>query len=480
MKRILTILALFVCISAHATNYYASASGSGSGCTIGSPCTLTTALTHGTGGDMILLNKGDTFTGTFTYSNSGSSGNPIIITDYGNGNNPIIDGSGSTTANVFNITGAFVSFFNITVQDNAWAGHGVLGITGTHDVAISNCYINSGYRGIHPQSCTNNITVTACYIANIQHMNTNAGPASGDGSAIQFDNCNGSGLAATGNFITGSNSTGGGDQISLYITTGTSGSYVQITGNYIIYGGLGTNGYCGIGVGDNGGGYQNVSGNYLSTTGYAGIQIAGGNLITVNGNYIYSPQVNFPGGTGSLKALSVISAGLTSTNVTAGGNFLNWTDYNGHVNNLFIASGQNTPTNWSTNTANGTKDPNAPSTIVPNPLWTGSPWNGPIFTYSSSSYTYSTGAGVSLSPINTGTTPTTWTCSPTLPTGLSINSGTGAITGTPSTITALTTYTITAINSNGTGTYQFNMTITGTIGGHCFFTRAGKLVIKWH
>lgn len=479
MRKLLTIFSLFVSLSAHATNYYASSSGSGSGCTIGTPCTITTAITHGTSGDSILLKKGDTFSGTFTYSHSGSSGNPIIFTSYGNGINPIIDGGGSTTKNTLNITGSFVSLSNITIQNNAWAGHGVLGITGAHDVSIVNCYINNGYRGIHPQSCTNNISITACYVANIQHVQNNAGPATGDGSAIQFDNCNGSGLSATGNFITGSNSIGGGDQISLFITTGTSGSYVQITGNYVLFGGLGTNGYCGIGVGDNGGGFQNISGNFISTSGYAGIQIAGGSNITANGNYIYSPQVTFPGGTGSLKALSVFSTGTPPTNVTAGGNFLNWTDYNNHVNNLFIGAGVTTPTNWSTNTPNSVQDPLAPSTIVPNPLWTGSPWNSPIISYSSGSYVYSTGVGVTNTPTNTGTGGATWSCSPILPSGLSINSSTGVITGTPSNASALTTYVVYATNSIGTGTTTFTITVNSSGGGgKLFFTANGKLVIK--
>ena len=43
----------------------------------------------------------------------------------------------------------------------------------------------------------------------------------------------------------------------------------------------------------------------------------------------------------------------------------------------------------------------------------------------------------------------TYSVSPSLPPGLSLNSSTGAISGTPTTVTALATYTVTASNSGG-------------------------------
>lgn len=466
MKKILTIS--FICWSfiANATNYYASASGSGSGCTIGSPCTLTTAITHGTSGDSILLKKGDTFSGTFTYTHSGSSGSHIIFTAYSNGVNPIIDGGGSTSNQALKITGAYIDISNITVQNSQTAAFGVFLISGTHDVSVTNCYTNNGYRGIHVQSCTGNIVINRCYVTNISHLNgaSTAGPASGDGSHIQLDTCVGPGFAVTNNFVwVQSPNPGVGDLISMFKVYGTSGSYVQITGNQTQGGSQGTNGYDGIGVGDVGGQYQLAQNNLIANSGYAGIQIPGGSFIIVQNNKIYSAQNNFPGGTGSLKGMTCYSAfGATPTNITAQNNNLNWTDYNGNVNNLYVEPGVTTPTGWSTNTPNSTPDPLAPSTIVPNPLWAGSPWNSPIISYSGTPFTFSVGGSVSQSVTNTGTSSTTWSISPSLPSGLLFNTSTGVISGTPATSQSSANYTISSTNANGTGTATISIAITGS------------------
>lgn len=485
MKRLLTILSLFIALYSHATNYYASSSGSGSGCTIGSPCTFATAITHGAAGDSILLKKGNTFTGTFTYSHSGSSGNPIVFDAYGNGTNPVIDGGGSTSNRtlVFNVC-SFIKVNNIVVQNSFVAAYGTLFISGCHDIAVHNCYVNQGYRGIHAQMCSGNIVIDNCYVTNISHLNgaSTAGPASGDGSHIQLDTCVGPGFAVTNNFVwVQSPNPGVGDLISMFKVYGTSGSYVQITGNQSQGGSQGTNGYDGIGVGDVGGQYQLAQNNLIANSGYAGIQIPGGSFIIVQNNKIYSAKNNFPGGTGSLKGMTCYSAfGATPTNITAQNNFLNWRDYNNNVNNLYVEPGVTTPTGWATNTPNSTPDPLAPSTIVPNPLWTGSPWNSPIISYSSGSYLYSTGVGVTNTPTNTGTGGASWTCSPTLPAGLSINSGTGVITGTPTTAMGLTTYIVYATNANGTGTATFTITVNSSGGGGTlFFTSGHKLVTRF-
>jgi len=52
--------------------------------------------------------------------------------------------------------------------------------------------------------------------------------------------------------------------------------------------------------------------------------------------------------------------------------------------------------------------------------------------------------------------------SPALPTGLSFNSTTGSISGTPTTASQQTTYTITAANSSGSGTATVNMSVTSS------------------
>ena len=55
-------------------------------------------------------------------------------------------------------------------------------------------------------------------------------------------------------------------------------------------------------------------------------------------------------------------------------------------------------------------------------------------------------------PTSSGGPVSTWTISPSLPAGLSLDSSTGAISGTPTAISSSTSYTITATNAGGSGT----------------------------
>jgi hypothetical protein len=76
------------------------------------------------------------------------------------------------------------------------------------------------------------------------------------------------------------------------------------------------------------------------------------------------------------------------------------------------------------------------------------------------SFTYTTGTAISaLTPNNNGGAITNCTTSPTLPAGLSINSSTCSITGTPSGIQASTVYSITASNSGGSSSATITITI---------------------
>ncbi|MFT4858174.1 MAG: hypothetical protein ACI8SN_000088 [Algoriphagus sp.] len=66
------------------------------------------------------------------------------------------------------------------------------------------------------------------------------------------------------------------------------------------------------------------------------------------------------------------------------------------------------------------------------------------------------------SPNTSGGTPTSYSVSPALPAGLSLNTTNGQITGTPTTVAGVpsTNYTVTAINSCGSTTRILNITIT--------------------
>lgn len=65
-------------------------------------------------------------------------------------------------------------------------------------------------------------------------------------------------------------------------------------------------------------------------------------------------------------------------------------------------------------------------------------------------------------PTVTGTV-TTYSVSPALPAGLSLNSSTGAITGTPTAVTAQATYTITAANSGGSTTATVQIAVNAPL-----------------
>ncbi len=68
-------------------------------------------------GDSIFFKKGDTFTGHFKITGSGSQDKPIVITSFGSSNNkPIITGSGS------NISGGdFQEAIYVNNSDNIYA-----------------------------------------------------------------------------------------------------------------------------------------------------------------------------------------------------------------------------------------------------------------------------------------------------------------------------------------------------------------------
>jgi hypothetical protein len=73
---------------------------------------------------------------------------------------------------------------------------------------------------------------------------------------------------------------------------------------------------------------------------------------------------------------------------------------------------------------------------------------------------YVTGKSISaLSPTVMGAAVTSYSVSPTLPAGLTFNTATGVISGTPTTVTAKDNYLVTASNADGSTTYAVSITI---------------------
>lgn len=83
------------------TEYYLSDSGSDSNDgTINSPWKSLSKISATTlfPGDKVYFNRGDTFLGKYTINGSGSEVNPILITSYGSGDKPILDGAVGASA----------------------------------------------------------------------------------------------------------------------------------------------------------------------------------------------------------------------------------------------------------------------------------------------------------------------------------------------------------------------------------------------
>ena len=77
-------------------------------------------------------------------------------------------------------------------------------------------------------------------------------------------------------------------------------------------------------------------------------------------------------------------------------------------------------------------------------------------------------AATSFTPVtgSGGTSPLTYSVSPSLPSGLSLNSSTGAITGTPTVTSSATSYTVTVTDANNaTASNTFSLTVSDVVTG---------------
>jgi len=86
----------------------------------------------------------------------------------------------------------------------------------------------------------------------------------------------------------------------------------------------------------------------------------------------------------------------------------------------------------------------------------------PQIAYPNSTYTFDLGVPVSIDPINTGGQVVSWAITPALPAGLSFNTSTGRISGTPSGLSSPQSYTITATNSGGTSSPVLTLAVALT------------------
>lgn len=84
----------------------------------------------------------------------------------------------------------------------------------------------------------------------------------------------------------------------------------------------------------------------------------------------------------------------------------------------------------------------------------------PNITVTSGSVSVQRDSALSSYSVTNNGTASTYTVSPSLPSGITLNSTTGLISGTPSTVQSSTTYTLTATNDLGNSTATFTITVT--------------------
>ena len=99
--------------------------------------------------------------------------------------------------------------------------------------------------------------------------------------------------------------------------------------------------------------------------------------------------------------------------------------------------------------------------------------------YNPSSFTLTVGSQMtSVTPTAGGGAVDSWSISPSLPAGLSIGSSNGTIYGTPTTITAFATYTITATNLGGSGTATVTIQVNDIAPNTIIYSPSSLLLTK--
>lgn len=170
-----------------------------------------------------------------------------------------------------------VASTDVVVRDSEigpCGGHAVI-VEDSSAVSLERLQIHDSASGVY--------AVNSRQIVVAQSSFANAGR-----NFVQFDKVTGSGNRISGN--SGQNILGGSnaeDFVSIYKSSGTSGSPLRITGNSFRNGGPSSSG-SGIMVGDRGGSNIVVKGNTLINPGQAGIGVPGGTNIRVLDNVVYS------------------------------------------------------------------------------------------------------------------------------------------------------------------------------------------------
>jgi hypothetical protein len=270
------------------------------------------------------------------------------------------DNSATTSAGIINLNGSH----DITISGKSIAGGTLSPIT------LTNCYnihitknklFNSSTVGIHLYNCKN-ITIDYNFFTNVSSgvyaeqttgggiiVNYNQflnmmGPFP-RGQFVQFNNVSGANCSISYN--KGENILGQSyaeDAISLYQSSGTADSPVNINGNWIRGGGPSLSGG-GIMLGDNGGSYLVASNNILVNPGEYGMAISGGSHNSLINNTIYGISQSFTNVGLYVNGIN----GQVITNATVTGNKIKYFNNKNYENDWWLAPNTATPSGWNGN-----------------------------------------------------------------------------------------------------------------------------------
>lgn len=232
-------------------------------------------------------------------------------------------------------------------------------IDNSHDIKVDTVSIQDNAFGVYAANCTGNIQITNNQTYHIQGIAIGSTKA---GHAFQLSACTGAGNMINNNNTDNPVGTGSnprnlvGDLISIYGSTGTPASPIQVHFNNLRNGGTDLITLAaGVVVGDNNGGYTDVRGNVLVNSGFAGITSAGGTNQVIIGNTIY-------GANNPWTAVGLTSANFSGgiSNSTISNNIVNWFSGISHHQRDTSYKGKNNtiPIGWFTNKVNQPIGPN--------------------------------------------------------------------------------------------------------------------------
>lgn len=334
-----------------------------------------------------------------------------------------------------------------------------------YNITIDSCVITSVGAGVYAQNCPKGgIKIIANYFSNMHRTLVGGQPT--HGQMVQFNTVNTTNMVQSvvkfNRLEDFDGQSDPEDAISMFKSNGTSLQPIEISYNYIRRNVPISRTGGGILLGDNGGSWQVSHDNVLVSPGDYGIGIAGGDNMSQTSNKVYSPA--HPGSTVANVAISYFNwtpGTNTCTNNTMSGNVVNWySDRFPSVNNVFSGTGANACTPVQTGNTFGAAIDGTILPAVLAPVCT----LVPVIAYSPAINIFIKGTAISsLTPTNTGGAPDAYSVSPGLPAGLSFDTSTGVISGTPTNVQTAANYTVTATNGAGSASFVVRITVNPAI-----------------